>query len=296
MTLKLFDKEIYKIDWLYEKYLYSRIGKPNQKCGCPFESGPILDIQPFNDDDMVSVKSVNWKNDCPIEFNEQDFRFSGITPTVPETTEVPISFEATIKFEFNAKKLFDFLFKDETLTFEILPADLPLLIELEANPLYLPTEESDTEFDVLLQQFNFNSDILDEKIWELFLDDKVLKKYFKVEMTDETDKYRIDVQANHWMFNSSDYPGSPVDYPEIFDDAKDSYCSFNQAKFCLQDLDKLELEVVISKKCLLKIVKGFGEINCLEPRCTHINDSYSNKSFVMSLEGGSADIVRSRYT
>jgi hypothetical protein len=282
LNILINDKEFFQIDWLFEKYLYSRIGKPNQKCTCNFESGPIIQLKSFKEsEEFFELKNINWNNSSILNFSKSEFNYTGTLKQYSDITDIDIS--NNINFDINLVNIVEFLG--------------PLYFDLTypGDSIKIETIESDNpgDLEIYVDNVLYKLDYIGLSLIDRHI--KNNKINLDIKLNDNTNFYRVDVQTNLWIFLPEDYKGSQIDYPEIFNDSKNTEIKLNEEEITVLNVNKLYINVSTKNNLLLKVIPGYGEINCLEKRCCHNGISYTENSFVMDLENGKADLIKQKF-
>jgi hypothetical protein len=213
-------------NWQYEKELHNKEGKPNQKCGCYFESAKVYDFKILEEwQDIISVLGVieTGKADNLIYENRQ---FKGKLPIDMPKFGKKLEYKENAKvdleihFLFDTKKLFENLFKNKTIniflkditglkelndlpkgdiTFNLIFADPSLA--LKAKPILTNYQINSDGKSFTIQT---NSSILNTNISSI-IDSIDCENVFKITKKENHWKYKIDVQHYLWLMGSCDY-------------------------------------------------------------------------------------------
>lgn len=214
-------------NWQYEKELHNKEGKPNQKCGCYFETSKLYDFQITKEwEDIITLtdEKLYGKAD-ELEFDEKTKHFKGnlskdLSLFSGPKRQKKASSSLYLEFEFNGRKTFKKLYKNKIIN--IIFKDISKLDKLNNLPKgnitfnikFIDKSLAPTAIP-LLSNFTINEDgesftiKTDDSILDLEIDNTIdhieCDNLYVIDKNKNNWKYKIDVQNYLYLLGKCDY-------------------------------------------------------------------------------------------
>ena len=222
MQLLINNLPFLNINFLYQKEIHNKEGKPNQKAGCYFESSKIIDYEitdDFKDIFLIKYENISGKADNLYYKNNKFFgTLSSDLSLFGENLQRSENCQINVELNFliDYKKLFDKLYNNKTITIyfnDVTNIDklnnLPIgntkfEIKFQNPALYQKAKLKLTNTNIIDKgtyfEINTNGEIIDlYSDLDLIIDSIVCDNLYKITKKEYFWKYKIDYHNYLWI-------------------------------------------------------------------------------------------------